>query len=105
MFASTGGGHRRTDDGELNAAGEEGGGGGGGEDKMTRTERRQRNREETGELQGTENPGDSGRFLKMVKGKKRETGGPEPPSDGKDSKLNIDGTESRVDGAAVRERW
>ena len=38
----------------------------------------------------------------MGKGKKRETGGPEPPSDGKDSKLNIDGTESRFDKAAVR---
>ena len=70
---------------------------------MTRTERRQRNREETGELQGTENPGDSGGgFKKRGKGKKRETGGPEPPSDGKDSKLNIDGTESRVVEAAVR---
>ena len=50
---------------------------------MTRTERRQGNREKTGELQGTENPGDSGRVLKRGKGKKRETGGPEPPSDGK----------------------
>ena len=69
---------------------------------MTRTERRQRNREETGELQGTENPGDSGRFFKRGKGKKRETRGPEPPSGGKDSKLNIDGTESRFVEAAVR---
>ena len=40
--------------------------------------------------------------LKRGNGKKRETGGPEPPSDGKDSKPNIDGTESRFDEAAVR---
>ena len=70
---------------------------------MTRTESRQRNREETGKLQGTENPGDSrGVFPKRGKGKKRETGGPEPPSDGNDSKLNIDGTESRFVEAAVQ---
>ena len=50
---------------------------------MTRTERRHGNREKTGKLHGTENSGDSGRVLKRGKGKKRETGGPEPPSDGK----------------------
>ena len=46
-------------------------------------------REETGELQGTGNPGDSGRGGKGEKERERDTGGPEPPSEGKDSKLKI----------------
>ena len=55
---------------------------------MTRTERRQRNREETGELQGTGNPWRLRYGLKRGKGKReRDGGGPEPPSDGKYSKL------------------
>ena len=50
---------------------------------MTRTERRQRNREETGKLQGTGNPWRLRDGKKGEKGRERETGGPEPPSDGK----------------------
>ena len=42
---------------------------------MTRTERSQSNREETGEMQGTENPGDSGRVLKKGKREERERRG------------------------------
>ena len=63
MFASTGGGHQRTDDRELNAAGEGGGG-------LNDTDREEvKEREDTGKLQGTGNPGDSGRG--------RKTGGPD----------------------------
>ena len=69
---------------------------------MTRTERRQRIQRGNGRTAGDREPGRIREGVKRGKGKKRETGGPEPPSDGKDSKLNIDGTESRFDEAAVR---
>ena len=64
LFASTGGGHRRTDDGELNAAGEGGGGG-----QLNDTDGEEvKEREETGELQGTGNPGESGRGVSKCPG-------------------------------------
>ena len=65
---------------------------------MKRKERRQRKeREETGELQGTGNPGESGRG-----GRREERGGPEPPSDGKSSKLNFKGQSLGISQATVR---
>ena len=65
---------------------------------MTWTERRQRKeREETGELQGAGNPGESGRG-----GRRVERGEPEPPSDGKSSKLNFKGQSLGISQAAVR---
>ena len=39
---------------------------------------------------------------KGEKGGERETGGPEPPSDGKDSKLNFKGQSLGIDQADVR---
>ena len=65
---------------------------------MTRTGRRQRKeREETGELQGTGNLGESGRG-----GRREERGGPEPPSDGKSSTLNFKGQSLGISQAAVQ---
>ena len=56
-----------------------------------------------GKLQGTGNPGESGRGGKGEKGKREnDGGGPEPPSDGKDSKLNFKGQSLGIDQADVR---
>ena len=65
---------------------------------MTRTESRQRKeREETGEMHRTGNPGESGRG-----GRREERGGPEPPSNGKSSKLSFKGQSLGISQAAVR---
>ena len=42
-----------------------------------------------GELQGTGNPETQGEAKKGKREGRERQGGPEPPSDGKDSKLNI----------------
>ena len=64
---------------------------------MTRTERSKRKeREETGELQGTGNPGEPRRG-----GEREERGGPEPPSDVKSSKLKFKGQSLGISQAAV----
>ena len=48
-------------------------------------------------MQGTENPGESGRG-----GKGRRRGEPEPPSDGKNSTLNLKGQSLGITQTAVR---
>ena len=79
---ATGGTHQ-TDNRESNDAG-------GGGRLMTRTERRQRIQRGNGRTAGDPEPGRIREGKKRGKGKReRETGGPEPPSDGKDSPLNI----------------
>ena len=73
MFASTGGGHRRTDDGELNTAEERGVG-----RLMKRTERSQRIQRGNGRTAGDREPGRLREGKKRVRGKReRETGGPD----------------------------
>ena len=57
---------------------------------MTRTERRQRKPRGNGRTAGDRELGRLREGVKRGKGKiERETGGPEPPSDGKDGKLKI----------------
>ena len=57
---------------------------------MTRRERRQRIQRGNGQTAGDREPGRIRKGVKKGgKGRERETGGPEPPSDGKDSTLNI----------------
>ena len=65
---------------------------------MTRTERRQREkeREETGKLQGTRNPGESGR------GVEGERGGPDPSSDWKKWQTKFKGLSLEINQADVR---
>ena len=55
---------------------------------MTRTERRQRIQRGNGQTSGDREPGRLREGVKRGK-RERDTGGPEPPSDGKDSKLKI----------------
>ena len=65
---------------------------------MTRTERRQRKRKRgNGRTAGDKEPG---RILEG--GEKGGEGGPEPPSDGKGSKLHFDGQILEISQAAVR---
>ena len=57
---------------------------------MTRTERRQRIQRGNGRTAGEREPGRLSEGVKRGIGKReRETGGPEPPSDGKYSKPKI----------------
>ena len=56
---------------------------------MTRTERRQRIQRGNGQTAGDREPGRIREGVKRGKGKRERDGGPEPPSDGKDSTLNI----------------
>ena len=65
---------------------------------MTRTERRQRKRKRgNGLTAGYKEPG---RIWEG--GEKGGDGGPEPPSDGKSSKLNFKGQSLEISQAAVR---
>ena len=57
---------------------------------MTRTEKRQRIQRGNGRTAGDRNPVETQGWVKKGKREEREIrGGPEPPSDGKDSTLNI----------------
>ena len=70
---------------------------------MTRTERRQRIQRGNGRTAGDREPGRIREGGKRGKREERERrGGPEPPSDGKDSKLNFKGQSLGTDQANVQ---
>ena len=70
---------------------------------MTRTERRQRIQRGNGQTAGEREPGKIREGGERGKGRRdRDGGGPEPPSDGKDSTLNIKVQSLGISQADVR---